>query len=52
MMNVTKEPSDDHKNIPQRRNLGISHWEIQWEDTRHDYSECTRCTQEISKHQK
>jgi hypothetical protein len=25
MMNVTKEPSDDHKNIPQRRNLGISH---------------------------
>jgi hypothetical protein len=35
----------------QRRNLRRQHWEIQGEDTRHGKPKCTRCTQEISRHQ-
>jgi hypothetical protein len=37
---------------PQRRNLGRNLWEIHGEDIRHGQPECTRCTQEISRHQK
>jgi hypothetical protein len=51
MINVTKEQSDTHK-YPQRRNLERNLWEIHGEDTRHGEPECTRCTQEISSHQK
>jgi hypothetical protein len=35
MINVTKEPSDTYKKIPQRRNLGRKHRENHGEDTRH-----------------
>jgi hypothetical protein len=35
MINVNKEPSDAHKKIPQRGNLGRNHRETHGEDTTH-----------------
>jgi hypothetical protein len=40
LINVTKEPGDDHKKKkkkknPQRGNLGRNHWEMNGEDTIH-----------------
>jgi hypothetical protein len=55
MIDVTKEPSDPYKKIPQRGNLGRNHRETHGEDTRHfgaSLPEVTRCTQEISRHKK
>jgi hypothetical protein len=52
MINVIKEPSDVHKKTIKEEILEKNHWEIHREDTRHGYPKCTRCTQEIARHQK
>jgi hypothetical protein len=51
-INYMKEPSDAHKNTLKGEIFQEITENFHEENTRHDYSKCTKCTQEIATHQK
>jgi hypothetical protein len=52
MQKKKKKKRKEKENNTQRRNLGKTLWEIHGEDIWHGQPECTRCAQEVSRHQK